>query len=95
MNINPLKSTLDTSITPEKSPAKGGLSFVDAFKEAVAKVNNSQVEAEQAALAMSEGKNGNIHEVMIQMEKASIEMRLLVTTVNKLIEGYNELKRLS
>lgn len=91
MDINPLKSTLDTSITPEKSSSRVGTSFVDAFKEAVAKANTTAVAADQAALDMSEGKNGNIHEVMIQMQKANIEMRLLVTTVNKLLEGYKEL----
>jgi flagellar hook-basal body complex protein FliE len=94
MRIDPLKSTLDMSIKAEQTPKKQGLSFVDAFQEAIAKVNNTLVEADKTGLDLASGKNGNIHEAMIQMQKADIEMRLLVASVNKLIEGYNELMRL-
>lgn len=97
MKIDALTSTLDTSIgsdATKKTVGKQGLSFIDAFKDAVDKVNSSLVESEKAGLDMATGKNGNIHEAMLKMNKADIEMRMMVSTVNKLVEGYNELMRL-
>jgi flagellar hook-basal body complex protein FliE len=94
MRLDPLKSTLDTSINPDKTSKKTGLAFVDAFQEAVKKVNTDLSEADKAGLDMSSGKNANIHEVMLQMQKANIQMSLMVTTVNKMIEAYNQLMTL-
>ena len=94
MRLEPLKSTLDTSISPEKTKKKGGLAFMDAFSEAVQKVNTDMEQAEKAGLDLSSGKNVNIHEAMLQMQKAGIEMSLMVTSVNKLIEAYNQLMQL-
>jgi len=94
MRLEPLKSTLDTSISPEKTKKQSGLAFTDAFSEAVKKVNTDLEQAEKASLDLSSGKNANIHEVMLQMQKAGIEMSLMTTSVNKLIEAYNQLMQL-
>ncbi|RXL93192.1 flagellar hook-basal body complex protein FliE, partial [Citrobacter sp. AAK_AS5] len=36
----------------------------------------------------------NIHETMIAMQKADIDIRLLVAVTNKLIDAYNQLNQL-
>ena len=94
MRLEPLKSTLDTSLSPEKSGQKTGLAFVDAFAEALKKVNVDAQQAEKAGLDLAAGKNVNIHEVMLEMQKSGIQMSLMVTSVNKLIEAYNQLMQL-
>ena len=94
MRLEPLKSTLDTSISPEKAKKQSGLAFVDAFSEAVKKVNADLEQAEKAGLDLSSGKNANIHEVMLEMQKSGIQTSLMVTSVNKLIEAYNQLMQL-
>ncbi len=51
-------------------------------------------DANKASLDLASGKTINIHEAMIKMQKADIALRLLISSANKLIEGYNELTRL-
>jgi len=94
MRLEPLKSTMDTSIGPEKTKKQGELAFVDAFAEALKKVNSDAQQAEKAGLDLAAGKNANIHEVMLQMQKSGIQMSLMVSSVNKLIEAYNQLMQL-
>ena len=50
--------------------------------------------ANRSALALARGENGNIHETMIAMQKADIDIRLLVAVTNKLIDAYNQLNQL-
>ena len=68
--------------------------FVESLKNAIDKTNKVIEDANQASLRLAEGKSVNIHEAMIKMQKADIMLRLLVTSTNKLIQGYNELMRL-
>ncbi|MEA3221895.1 MAG: flagellar hook-basal body complex protein FliE [Thermodesulfobacteriota bacterium] len=73
---------------------KGQISFVDTLKDAIYSTNDLITDANKASLALASGKATNIHEAMIKMQKADIALRLLITSANKLIEGYNELSRL-
>lgn len=78
---------------PERSgPASG--SFFDTLKSAIETTNTRVKESDKAALALAKGENGNIHETMIAMQKADIDLRILVAVANKLIEGYNQLNQL-
>jgi len=80
-----------------KEPAgnqKGQINFVDTLKEAIYSTNDIISDANKASLDLASGKTINIHEAMIKMQKADIALRLLITSANKLIEGYNELTRL-
>jgi flagellar hook-basal body complex protein FliE len=74
-----------------KDPSK---SFSDTLKAAIDGVNDQAKEADKMALSLAKGENGNIHEAMIAMQKADINLRLLVTATNKVIEGYNQLIQL-
>lgn len=82
---------------PLDSPTgkSAGADFVDTLKEAIDSTNKLVKESEQAAADLASGRAPNIHEAMIAMQKADITLRLMVTMTNKLIEGFNELKRLS
>jgi len=75
----------------EKKPA---VSFLDTLTDAVGAANSQAVEANRSALALARGENGNIHETMIAMQKADIDIRLLVAVTNKLIDAYNQLNQL-
>ncbi len=68
--------------------------FMRTLEDAIDKTNKIIKDANQASLKLAEGKSVNIHETMIKMQKADIMLRLLVTSTNKLIQGYNELMRL-
>jgi flagellar hook-basal body complex protein FliE len=69
-------------------------SFFDTLKEAVNTANTQAKTADASALALARGESGNIHETMIAMQKADIDIRLLVAVTNKLIDAYNQLTQL-
>jgi len=73
---------------------KPSTSFFDTLKSAIETTNTQAKEADQAAIALAKGENGNIHETMIAMQKAGIRIQLLVAVTNKVIEGYNQLTQL-
>lgn len=72
----------------------GAGSFADQLKTRVDEVNQLQVDADKA---MSEGAVGgasDIHETMIQLEKAELGLRYLTKFRNKALEAYNEVMRM-
>ncbi|HPI92307.1 MAG TPA: flagellar hook-basal body complex protein FliE [Deltaproteobacteria bacterium] len=96
MRIDMPGFTLTNPLGPDGKKDKAtGLNFVDTLKDAIDSTNKLVKESEQAASDLSSGTAPNIHEAMIAMQKADITLRLMVTMTNKLIEGFNELKRLS
>lgn len=96
MRIDKPDFTLTGPLSPAREKDKArGLDFVDTLKEAIDSTNTMVKESEQAVSDLSSGRSPNIHEAMIAMQKADITLRLMVNMTNKLIEGFNELKRLS
>lgn len=83
------------SIFPEKlnkSKEKGN--FASILKEAIDKVNKLQKRAEQLSNDFAEGKISNIHEVIIEAEKASLALRLTVEVRNRIVEAYRDIMRM-
>ncbi len=74
-----------------KEPSK---SFADTLRSIIDSTNDQAKKANETALSLARGENGNIHEAMIAMQKADISIRLLVKATNKVIEGYNQLTQL-
>ena len=74
------------------SPAADGAGKF--FSELVSKVNNVQVQADKAVQGLASGENKNLHEVMIQVEKASISFQFMSQVRNKALEAYQEVMRM-
>ncbi len=68
--------------------------FVEILKEALDKVNQVQKNAEQMASDFALGKISNIHEVIIEAEKATIALRLTTEVRNRIVEAYREIMRM-
>lgn len=77
---------------PEKSAGPQG-SFAEIFKDSIEKVNSLQAEADQSSQKLILGKDANIHQVMIAMEKANLSLQLIMQVRNKIINAYEELMR--
>lgn len=74
--------------------ASGGPSFADTLKNAVNSVNEINVEADVQMQKLATGEQKNIAEVMIQVEKASVAMKLLTQVRNKIIDAYQEVMKM-
>ena len=77
-----------------KDSEKKGKDFSQILKEALDKVNDLQKSAEKAADDFATGKISNIHDVIIEAEKASIALRLTVEVRNRIVEAYREIMRM-
>lgn len=70
------------------------VSFSNTLKEAIAKVNDSQLEADKQTEMLAKGKDIDLHEVMITAQKASVTLETSVQVQKKMIDAYNEIMRM-
>lgn len=77
-----------------KTNDAGAPDFSRDLGQAIAAVDNLQVNADQEADKLAHGA-GNIHEVSLALEKADVAMRLAIKVRNKVVDTYNEIMRMS
>ncbi len=82
------------SDAPKPTKAADG-SFGQIVGEAIKDVNRQMAESGKAVEALTTGSSKDIHGTMIAMEKASISFQLINQIRNKVIDAYNEVKRMS
>jgi len=70
-----------------------GNSFAEMLKGSVNKVNTMQNEADQAVQNLLVGKDPNIHQVMITVEKANLSLQMMMQVRNKIMSAYEEIMR--
>lgn len=61
------------------------------LKNAVNKVNNVQINANEDIEALIKGEDITMHDVMLSMQEAQISMQLMLEMRNKLYDAYKEL----
>lgn len=91
-----LTTQLQSLGTPFRAPIApaGGTGFEDVLKKTISAVNDAQIQSDRSIEALHTGQTKNLHEVMIDMEKADISLRLMVQMRNKAIEAYQEIMRM-
>lgn len=95
-----LKGIAGVGISQAFAPAAGkpAMSVADNagkfFQELVGKVNDMQVQSDQAIQRLATGENRNLHETMIAVEKASISFQFMSQVRNKALEAYQEIMRM-
>ena len=67
------------------------VNFTDVLNNAVHKVNDSQVKANNDIEALIKGDDITMHEVMLSTQEAQISMQLMLEMRNKLYDAYKEL----
>ena len=67
------------------------VNFTDVLNNAVNKVNDSQVKANNDNWALIKGDDITMHEVMLSTQEAQISMQLMLEMRNKLYDAYKEL----
>jgi len=72
-----------------------GNSFSDTLNGALGEVNRLHEEADRAVTALSSGKETDIHNTMIALEKAEINFKLMMQVRNKIISAYETIMRTS
>ncbi|ADC89286.1 flagellar hook-basal body complex subunit FliE [Thermocrinis albus DSM 14484] len=68
--------------------------FFEELKRIVLWVNQQRQEANNVREAFLKGEDVPLHRLVIEMEKASLALSLLVQIRNKLVEAFQELNRM-
>jgi len=85
----------DAKAQPPVNPAGGqAKSFQETLKSALQEVNESIHGADKAAQNFASGKAESLHDVMIAMEKAELQLRTLTSVRGKMVEAYQEIMRM-
>ena len=77
----------------KKSAEKPG-GFVDALKGSLEKVNGMQLEKNSMVESFAAGKEQNVHELMISLQKAGLAMSMTSAVRSKIMQSYQELTKM-
>jgi flagellar hook-basal body complex protein FliE len=71
-----------------------GLDFASMIGQGLERVDQSLRAADDQVRSLAAGENVPLHEVMISMERARMDLMLVVEVRNRLVEAYQELARM-
>jgi flagellar hook-basal body complex protein FliE len=81
------------AINAPGAPAKGG-GFLEALEKSMESVNTDQLQADNSIKDIVAGKSKNIHETMLQLQKADLSLKTMMQVRNKILEAYKEIMRM-
>ncbi len=84
---------LQQPATSPSTPENGG-GFGDALKTAINQVEEMHGSAEQQMAELLKGDRGDVHNVMIAVEKADVAFQLMMQVRNKIVSAYQEISRM-
>ncbi|OQX69240.1 MAG: hypothetical protein B6A08_06005 [Sorangiineae bacterium NIC37A_2] len=73
---------------------EGASPFEKLLHETVASTNQALTEADAKARAFADGQSDDIHGTMIALTEADIQLRMVGTMKNKIVEAFYELWRM-
>lgn len=79
---------------PPAPPAAGAPTFGEALESALRGVDQGLVAADAQATAYVAGANVDLHNVIIDLQRADLNLRTMVQVRNKLLEAYKEVMRI-
>ncbi|MBN1608812.1 MAG: flagellar hook-basal body complex protein FliE [Polyangiaceae bacterium] len=79
---------------PTATPQEGIEAFSALFEGALTNANKDALAANAAAEAFASGARDDIHGTMLALSKADIELRVLGTARNKIVDAFYELWRM-
>lgn len=72
---------------------KGG-GFFETLQKSMEEVNADQLQADGSIKDLIAGKSKNIHETMLQIQKAELSLKTMMQVRNKILEAYKEIIRM-
>jgi len=91
---NDVKTIIDSHASKNQATTTGSTSFGELLNNSINKVSRLQNEANQSIEALASGRQKDIHNTMIAMEKAGVAFRLMMEVRNKVISAYETIMRM-
>jgi flagellar hook-basal body complex protein FliE len=93
--INGIEMLNVTKMEGLKTEGFSRTDFADWLGQGVQSVNQDIQAADQAVRQLAVGETDNLHQVMISLSKAQTSFELAVQVRNRLLEGFQEIMRMS
>ena len=71
---------------------RGG--FEDVLRSAIDQVEELQANSDQQVSALLQGEQGDVHNVMIAIEKADVAFQLMMQVRNKIVNAYQQVSQM-
>lgn len=94
MAIQPIQPNQINAAQSAGGLEKTDVSFADTLKESIRQVNDAQLQADQAISDLTTGKQQDLHQTMIAIEKANLSFELMMQVRNKILSAYEEISRM-
>lgn len=92
IGTNSILNNLNISNTTEEKT--NGTSFSNVLSDAISKVNDSEVNANNKIESLIKGEDVEVHEVMLAMQESVLSLQALIEVRNKTVEAYQEISKL-
>ena len=92
ISTNSILNNLNISNTTEEKT--NGTSFSKVLSDAISKVNDSEVNANNKIESLIKGEDVEMHEVMLAMQESVLSLQALIEVRNKTVEAYQEISKL-
>ena len=90
-STNLMQAGMQAGLAPNASAPDA---FASLMQHGLGEINASVGAAETAMRDLASGKNVELHDVMISLERARISVQTFVQVRNKLVESYQDLMRM-
>jgi flagellar hook-basal body complex protein FliE len=95
MTIEPIGAGSISSLSEiAKTQAAPTTNFAQMLSDGISKVDSGLQVADQQLRAMAAGKDVPVHELMISMEKARMNLMFMVEVRNRFVDAYQDLMRM-
>ena len=92
IGTNSILNNLNISNTTEEKT--NGTSFSNVLSDAISKVNDSEVNANNKIESLIKGEDVEMYEVMLAMQESVLSLQALIEVRNKTVEAYQEISKL-
>lgn len=92
ISTNSILNNLNISNTTEEKT--NGTSFSNVLSDAISKVNDSEVNANNKIESLIKGEDVEMHEIMLAMQESVLSLQALIEVRNKTVEAYQEISKL-
>ena len=82
------------SLKPSSNDNKSDASFKSIFNNALGNYIEAEAKVDEDIYKLSTGESDDLHNLMINAQKAEISLDLVIQLRNKALEAYNEIMRM-
>ena len=92
ISTNPILNNLNIGINNTEERNSAGFSTI--LSDAISKVNDAEINANNKIEALIKGEDVEMHEVMLAMQESALSLQALIEVRNKVVEAYQEINKL-